>query len=200
MSNKNILFWSNKCQMSSALLSIMERENIMRFFYSYCVEADPTKVPKYVTETPTLVIASMSKCYIGGDAFRWVEWVKIYALSMKMKNMSQQYAQGISNNLSMGDASVLGYSEAEMKGISDMFSYYDSENKVNDPTKDDVCAPREYFGVDQLGKENIFTPPQEEKKLDAISSAKLAKQLAEERAKQDATVKKSIAEYAKNLQ
>ena len=196
---KNVYFWSNQSQQAMILRTMMEREGILKFFHDVCVDVTPN-VPSQVTETPALIVIGSNNFFVGQFAFKWFENIKQWALQQKMQMMSTQYAQSINNNLNVYDK-LLGYSGSEMGGSSDSFSYYqtDKEIKTIDPKKDDVAAPQQFFNYNQIGTENIFTPPQEQDKIKSTSHTKLLRERAKERENTDKFVKESINEFASGL-
>lgn len=42
----NILFFSNNCESSKALISMMQAENLIRFFHMHCTDGNATNPPQ----------------------------------------------------------------------------------------------------------------------------------------------------------
>ena len=195
MSAINILFFSNKCEGSKQLLSMLQSEKLTRFFHLICTDNNP-KIPKQINVTPTIIIRGVSTPYIAGDAFAWLAKVKQWKMNMiiqKMTSSQQQYLQSINNNLVSDDNNILGFSAAEMTGMSDMFSSF--AKQIKDECQDPL--PQSYFTCNKLGTENIFTPPTEgdERKIKATEQLKLQKELEATRQKQDSIFKKNINDF-----
>src|SRR5580704_4177731 len=96
----NILFFSNACQGSQALLSLMQGENLTKFFHLICTDNN-SKIPPQIKVTPTLIIKGIDTPYVAGDAFVWFSKIKQWKIQMmmqKMSNMQKQYLQA-NNNL-----------------------------------------------------------------------------------------------------
>ncbi|MEM0354152.1 MAG: hypothetical protein QXW79_01085 [Thermoplasmata archaeon] len=223
MSSINVLFYSNHCESSKHLISLMQSENLLRFFYLVCIDnQNVTKkncssneqnlnmeecswnkhfFSEQIRVTPTLIIRGVSTPYVGGDAFVWFSKIKQWKINMmmqKMSNAQKQYLQTINNNLEQNER-LLGFSKAEMDGMSDIFAYLSSETPV----------PHTYFAYDQIGRENIFTPPLEDGhykvssiakyKINSSKQKELCSNLEVERKKQDELFKRSIEEFKKQI-
>jgi hypothetical protein len=159
MSLINILFYSNNCEGSKQLLPILQNEKLINFFHLICTDNNP-KIPPQIKVTPTLIISRVPTPYVAGDAFAWVAKVKQWRTNILMQQMNmaqQQYLQSINNNLATNDTNLLGFSEAEMNGMSDIFSFF-SKNMAQECQD---SFPQSFFTCNNLGKENIFTPPLE---------------------------------------
>lgn len=202
MSSVNILFYSNNCPGSQHLISLMQQEKLTRFFYMICTDNNP-KVPLQIKVTPTLIIKGIPTPYVASDAFVWFSKIKQWKMHMLMQRASaaqQQYLQNINNNLVTKDSSVLGFSQAEMEGLSDIFAYLQNDNAM----------PHSYFTCNNLGQENIFTPPLEDGqykvkenakyKISATQQKELHNNLEMERRKQDDAFKKNIDNFVKQYQ
>lgn len=180
MSSINILFYSNRCEGSKQLISMMQDENLLRFFHLICTDNNP-KIPKQITITPTLIIRSIPTPYVAGDAFNWFSKIKQWKINMVLKKAQQNYQEDISDEL-------LGFSNSEMNGISDIFSFFSM-----DVLKEcQESFPQSYVPYDDIGKETIFTPPNEKNKIDKNKQKKLETELLMKRTNQDEAFKKNI--------
>lgn len=199
MSSVNILFYSNNCELSQQLILLLNNEKLNRFFHSVCVDNNP-KIPPQIKFTPTLIIRGVPTPYVAGDAFAWFSKVKQWKINMTMQRMStaqQQYLNNINSNLVANQSNVLGFSQAEMEGMSDIFAYL----------QDDNAMPHSYFTCNNLGKENIMTPPLEDGqykintdgkyKINSTKSKELHNALEMERRKQDEVFKQHIEDFKK---
>lgn len=156
MSSLNILFYSKKCQGSIQLLSLLQIEKLDQYFHLYCI--DDNSAPPQIKVTPTLIIRNIPTPYVAGDAFIWLAKVKQWKtniLMQRMNNEQQKYLQSINNNLVSNESHVLGFSDAEMNGMSDIFSFFSQnmEKECQDPFPQSYCSNE--------SKDNIFTPPLE---------------------------------------
>ena len=206
MSSVNILFFSNHCDGSKHLISLMQSEKLIRFFHTICTDNNP-KVPPQIKVTPTIIIRGIPTPYVAADAFAWFSKVKQWKINMIMKKMTtaqQQYLQSINSNLIANNSNLLGFSAAEMNGMSDIFSFF-SQNMTNECQD---AFPQSFFTCNNLGKENIFTPPLEtgqykindldsKYKLNAEKQKLLHSNLEAERKKQDELCKQSIDNFKK---
>lgn len=207
MSSINILFYSNKCDGSKLLLSMFNSEKLTQFFHLVCTDNNP-KIPPQIKVTPTIIIRGQPTPYVAGDAFVWLAKVKQWKIIMSMKQMNnaqQQYLKNINSNLATDDSSVLGFSPSEMNGMSDIFSFFSRD--ITQESQESF--PQSYFSCNNLGQENIFTPPLEdgtfkinESKKYAVNTNKqkeLYKNLKRERDIQDAAFKKNIDNFMNQI-
>jgi hypothetical protein len=205
MSTINILFYSNRCEGSKQLLSMLQTEKLTRFFHIICTDENP-KIPPQIKVTPTLIIRGVPTPYVAGDAFAWLAKVKQWKMNMTMQKMNaaqQQYLQSINNNLASNDSNLLGFSEAEMSGMSDMFSFFSKNmsQECQDP------FPQSFFMCNNLGKEFIETRPLEDGsykisdngkyKINNAKQTELCNKLDMERRKQDDMFKQNIDNFRK---
>lgn len=144
--NHNIIFYSNLCEPSKHLLSLMDNEDLLKYFYKICTDNN-NKVPKAITMTPTILIKGVTRPYVASDAFIWLEKIKQWKINQLMKRIEENNEKD----------TLLGYSKHEMSDLSDRFSLYASkmENEC------DESLPQSYFNVSNIGNEKIFTPPLE---------------------------------------
>lgn len=154
MADKNWLFYSKNCDDSKHLISIMNSEKLLIYFHQVCVDDNPNLRDK-ISTTPTLMIKNIPYC--GGDSFKWISKIKQWKISVQLKNASQkqqQYMNSVNNNLSTTNThnNILEFSKNEMSDGSDLFAYLHNES----------ATPRSYVNYDNIGNENIFTPPLED--------------------------------------
>lgn len=188
MSNRNVLIFSNACDASKQLIVLLQNENLIKYFYLHCI--DTQGVPQGITVTPTIIIGNIPTPFVANDAFVWFSKIKQWKLNMMMQRVSnaqQQYLQTINKNL-ITDNNLLGFSRAEMEGMSDLFSYI----------KEDSALPQSYFTYGNLGQENIFTPPVEQNKLDSNRQKDLFNKLKSDRKKQDDMFRENINNFVKS--
>jgi hypothetical protein len=190
MSSLNVLFFSNHCPGSQTLIILLKNEGLLRFFHTICTDNNPN-VPPLITVTPTLIIRNIPVPYVAGDAFAWLNKVKQWKISMQMQKMSglqQQYLQRMAGNLGMntdGAGNVLGFSQEEMSGMSDIFAYLQGDNAIQ----------HSYFDCVNLGKESICAPDKKDTKISEKSYHEISSKMEADRKKQDAEFKKNIEAF-----
>ena len=175
--NANIIFYSNACEGSQILLSLLQNENLIKYFYLICTDNN-SKIPSEIKVTPTLFIKGINTPYVAGAAFVWFQQIK----QEKIKRMIQQLeanSNSSKNGTDINDSPWLGYNKNEMGGISDTFALMTDDN-----------IPHSHFEYAKIGSEadKIFyvgTKENTEKKLDETHQIKLAKMLELERSKQN---------------
>lgn len=202
MSSINILFYSNKCERSKLLISMMQSEKLIRFFHLVCTDNNP-KIPTQIYATPTIIIKGCPDIYVAADAFAWLAKIKQWKINMDIQKMNlaqQEYLKNINNNL-VSDNNILGFSKMEMAGMSDIFSFF-SKN-ISQECHD--ALDQSYFTYNNLGHENIFTPPLEDGtyrpnkndkvKINENKQKELFSALKQERNKQDILLKQNIDNF-----
>jgi len=199
MSSINILFFSNNCDGSKLLVSLMQTERLTEFFHMICTDNNP-KIPIQIKITPTIVIRGVPTPYVAAEAFKWLAKIKQWKIHMQMQKMSaeqQQYMQHINNNLVAGDIGYIGFSKAEMEGMSDIFAYLQGNDAMD----------HAQVKCDNLGNDNIFTPPLEDGsykitdnakyRIDAKKQKELQNKIKSERDKQDIFFKQAVENFKK---
>lgn len=202
MSTANVLFFSNNCEASKQLISMMQTENIFQFFFLICTD-DNKKIPEQITTTPTLLIKGIPYYYVAGDAFAWLakakQW-KINRMIMNMNNAQEQYWRSINNNLVKNTPNILGFSKVEMDQMSDMFSFFSSD--INKECQESF--PQSYTNCNNDKTESIFTPPLESgdykasknfNKLNETKQKKLYNNLLTSRLNQETQIRQNIEKF-----
>ncbi len=163
MSLFNIIFYSNSCEPSKLLLSMIQNEKLTSYFYLYCTDTNP--VPPQIKLTPTLIIKGLPTPYVANDAFAWLakikQW-KVKIMMQRMNNAQQNYLESMNNNLKLNDNNLLGFSQSEMNGMSDIFSFFSSEWSRDKNKECQDALPQSYFLCENIGKEFIETKPLED--------------------------------------
>ena len=121
----------------------------------------------------------------------------------KMTDAQQLYLQSINSNLVASNTNLLGFSQAEMNGMSDIFSFF-SQNMAQECQE---AFPQSFFTCNNLGKENIFTPPLEDGqfkinpdgkyKINSNKHKEMHANLKAERDKQDIQIKQHMENFKK---
>ena len=204
MSMVNILYYSNNCDGSKQLISMLNNEKLTNFFLLICTDSNPN-IPKNITLTPTLVLRGMPTPYVASDAFAWLARIKQWKITVTMRKMNtdQQLLNPINNNLSVDkQQNLLGFSNAEMNGMSDIFSFF-SQN-ISQECQD--ALPQTYFQCSNLGQENIFTPPLEDGtfkannnkcKINTTMQKEMQNKLETDRKKQDELFRQNMDNFRK---
>lgn len=189
----NVLFYSNNCDGSKILISMMEKENLIKYFLLICTDNN-NKIPTEIKVTPTLIIKGNSNLYVAGDAFSWFAKVKQWKIQMVIQRMAdgqKQYIQTNSGMNNMSESNVLGFNKTEMEGMSDMFAFILTDENI----------PHSHFDYNNIGKDNIFYVSNESKdtlKISESTQSKLTSNLEAERNKQDKIIKQQIDGFIKN--
>lgn len=192
MSNTNILFYSNKCEGSQTLLSMMKSENLIKYFLQVCTDNNKN-LPALINNTPTLIIKGIPTPYVGGDAFVWLSQVKQWKLKCQVQKIANMQNQTLTTaNLTGGQTTnLLGFSDSEMSGISDLFGYLEDGKEM----------PHSYVNYNQIGQDNILTPSNENPndKITITKHKELNRNLETLRKQQDDIFKKSVSDLKRNL-
>lgn len=206
MSLFNIIFYSNNCEASRLLLSMIQSEKLTPYFYMYCTDTNP--VPTQIKVTPTLIIKGVPTPYVAKDAFAWLakikQW-KIIVMMQRMNNAQQNYFESINNNLKLNDNNLLGFSQSEMNGMSDIFSFFSTEWSRDNNSECQDALPQSYFLCENIGKEFIDTKPLEDGtyRISDNNKIKISKEkqkdmlnkLKSERKQQDEIFKQNIEKF-----
>lgn len=201
----NVLYYSNMCDCSKELIAILQREDIYKYLHTICIDNN-TNIPPNI-KTPTIIIKGSPTPYILGDAFLWVARMKQRKENIIMRRMNNnqlQYIRNINNNLMPAEnEQIKGFSEAEMSGMSDMFSLFslDQKRECHD------AFPQSFVTCQNIGKQFIETLPLEngsykisknnEHKITEKQQEKMVKSLESLRQEQDNTFKSYFDEYKK---
>lgn len=200
MSQYNVLYFSNFCDQSKCLMALMQTEGLLNFFHLVCTDSN-NKIPSLITKTPTIILSTIPTPYVAGDCFAWLAKIKQYKIQVMYQRASQaqmQHMQAMGQNIGMTNDKLLGFSDAEMAGMSDIFAFLQNDNAM----------PKSFITNDMIGKDSIFTPPLEDGSYKASVSGKYKmseseqkikqEKLKADRKKQDDMFKKQTDEFIKN--
>jgi hypothetical protein len=184
----NILFYSNFCDGSKKLISMMNNENLLKYFKQECIDNKKSNI----TKTPTLIIVTPTGPvpYIGMDAFTWLSRVKQWKVNEVMKKTSQeqqQYLSKMSHNLSPNNELLLGFNSAEMTSSSDSFTLVDDTG---------LSIPQSYYQCNM--QDNILFDESSMKKdtpLTDTQTINLRKKIMEDRKQQDKDISANIKSF-----
>ncbi len=120
----NILFYSNKCNYCTSFISLLEKENLMDSFKKVCIDNN-SNIPDYLQKVPTIMIENVTKPLVGKHAFNWVH------MQSNLNNRTNNINNIVSNNFKETQVKGPGgFTEREMTGISDTFSFIKEKNDV----------------------------------------------------------------------
>ncbi len=165
----NTLFYSQRCITCTNLLTVMNNEDLIRYFRLICVDNILDKLPQAITAVPTMIVNGVNKPLVAQEAFQWisqVKFIKQQEQSNKLINPQQNQAQHRGPN---------AYDKEIMGGLSDSFAF----------TKTDEPLPHAYFGINEEKNHAIFTPPSEKNSLSRKDQTNLIKDLESRRSVQD---------------
>lgn len=158
------LFFSNICSECINLWSVIRNENIANIFIPVCVDdfsiKDLSKLE--VSVVPSIVISSdnrPSEIYEGPVACS--RWLTNFTMNRR-KNLAarvdqqRRIIQKAQSEVRKQEDGALDYAEAEMEGVSDMYSY----------TGTDLCQSKNFVMVGDENRYNILTPQIVEGKVD----------------------------------
>lgn len=166
--NQNILFYSNQCATCASLIRILKVENMINYFNCICVDDVRVrqKLPKNITQVPTIILPAMNKILVAGDIFLWLKSVKMAQRgandlqrapleqpSTKQDNRQQNKQQ--TPNQPVNQSNPIGFVSHEMSGVSDNYAYMSS----------DAVPQHTYLSCSELGKNSIFTAPEAVNKI-----------------------------------
>lgn len=190
MSSINVLFYSNNCPGSQTLIALMKDEGLFKYFHIVCTDNNPD-VPKEIKFTPTLIVKNIPTPYVAGDAFVWLNKMKQWKLNEQIKRMNAMQKKHLekTNMVFKDESSVLEFSKEEMGSGSDIYSYLEYDDALQ----------QSYFDFNNIGKEIIYTPSGESEKLSEMEHKKLQNRLTNERTKQDIDFKRSIESFKNEM-
>lgn len=203
MATANVLFYSNRCEGSRVLYTMMQNENLVRFFAM--INTDDGKAPREITVTPTIILKGNPMLYKAGDAFNWLARVKQWKLNEEMNDMDKkqrEYLSQMGHNLTVQKNQYLGFNEAEMSSMSDIFSFFSKsvEDDINE------ALPQSYQQVNTLCKDSIFAPPLENGSYDVGETNKmkeeeqrmLVNKMISERQTYEKQIKQAVKQFRDN--
>jgi len=184
----NIFFYSNKSDSCKAFISLMQGENLLRFFNPICVDGNKD-IPAGI-RVPAIMIKGMPRAFMNEEAFAWFSRIKQWRINTQMQKMTQdqqKYLKNINQNL-VSEDNTLGFCPGEMEGLSDMFSYLQ---------EGDIAVPHTYYNCDQLGQGDICVKRIKDDKMSIDKTSKITKEMESERKKQDELFKVNIENFRK---
>lgn len=79
MSERFLLFYSENCPFCSEILEELKNAKLLKFIRLFSVDENRARVPRCITNVPTLYI-SKDKKYVGGDIYQWMHDINnVYA-------------------------------------------------------------------------------------------------------------------------
>ena len=140
----NILFYSNRCQFCQSFLALIEKENLDNSFKKVCIDNN-LNIPDYLKQVPTILVSNVTKPLVGRHAFNWVN------MQSSLNNSTNNINNIVNNNFKETKTKGPGgFTEREMTGISDSFSFIKE--------KDDVKKDYDFVDNKEETEEEIFNP------------------------------------------
>jgi hypothetical protein len=175
------LFYSRACEESTNLLQVIYNENIINIFILICVEDLSIKDMSNlnIDVVPSIVISAdnvPSEIHQGPVACsRWLTGFTMNRRKNLAARVDQQrrIIQKAQSDARKQEDGALDYSEAEMEGVSDMYSY----------TGTDLCQSKNFVMVGDENKYNILTPQIVEGKVDLNTMKRQMQQIDDMRSK-----------------
>lgn len=172
--NSNIIFYSQQCNTSIALLTLLKNEGLLQYFNLYCVDGRTSTLPKHIQYVPTMIVANINKPLVARDAFEWVSNMKYIRQQNIIEQNKKLIQKNNNNNINTGPR---GFVSIEMNEFSDKFAFAD--NKI------DISLPQSFVDVNDLDKNSIFTVPESKDKISSKELKDNIKKIANSRDKQD---------------
>jgi len=193
--NINVLFFSNHCEGSQILLSLLQGEKLLRFFKQICTDNNPN-VPTEIRVTPTLFIRGIPRPYIAGEAFAWFQKIKQWKNDTLRKRVvnTQRQQMGFDDATDSTDSNqIYGFSKDEMGGMSDMFACIESDTPLSHAHFDCTKMGTEHDRIFYVGAKKDG-----EEKISESEQKGLSAKIILERQQADAMIKKQIDEFQKS--
>jgi hypothetical protein len=149
--SKNVFFYRKNCKSSQLLISLMEKERMIKYFYLYCLD-DHLPNNNTIKKTPTIIVADFETPFVEEEAFAWFERTQLWKHEETIKKINSDRKQFINKNLGITDDDsniIIGFNPAEMSSITDGFSFV--EDKLVDET-----LPQAYYNVTNFSNDEII--------------------------------------------
>lgn len=193
MSGKNILYFSNHCQLSQNLIVSMQRERLLEFFYTICVDNNPNYEGRITT--PTIVMAKYAVPYSGAETFVWLSKIKEWKSQQQIQRMGDNQTVYLGTALAAKKKNILGFNAAEMNSLSDMFAFFATD--INQECH--KALPQSYVDYQEAQNQPIFVAPEmmdeNERKIKPKEQIELVSRLKRERQQQSDIFSKKIEEF-----
>jgi len=120
---KFFVFYSTKCQYCDTLLKTIQNEKLNDQCQLICFESNPTRIPDFITNVPTIIAQNLSKPLVGFEAIHWIE--------------NKKYFNQITNNISTSNVispniksalEEFEFNKSESTSISDQYTTINDSN------------------------------------------------------------------------
>jgi hypothetical protein len=146
-----ILFYSEKCETSQHLITLLYNEGLLGNFRKFSLEKDRQFFPKSIDRVPTLIAPEVPRPLVAQEAFQWLQGIKFMRhQQMIEKNKKIAHMNMLKNMQAQNGPNPLITSE--MAGFSDGYAYY-----TDGPVDIDNPQPKSFFGYKEEEKNAIFT-------------------------------------------
>lgn len=120
-SGKHILFYSNYCQYSKQVLTVIAKKNIRSLFLLVCVDGNKFNIPAFVNRVP-MIFTAQQKLYADDGVMMFLDDLE----NMIARSIGAGGSGGDAYNQKSVQHEVSAYYAPDMDGaISDSFSYID---------------------------------------------------------------------------
>ena len=187
----NILFFSNRCEGSQLLISMMQSEGLLKYFTQVCIDNNPSYQNRIMT--PTLMIKGIPELYVTTNAFAWFSKVKQARIQNQMQYMAEAQRKCMQNNLSANNnvgptanSTLLGFNKTEMEGMSDVFAFL-SDNAS--------AVPHSQMSYNNIGTNDKIIESRygnDEEKITKTEQVKYNQSMMSDRQKQDNMFKQQL--------
>ena len=128
--NKHILFYSEKCNHCSVLLTTITNTSTQDNYKFISVDNSSIKIPEIITKVPTLIVRGMNKPLVGKEVFSWINSQQFMNLSTNNINKNTNNPKFKSDNTL---ANTIDINYVSLNGTDDdMNKKIVKVNKFND--------------------------------------------------------------------
>lgn len=151
----NIFFYSKFSTMCTDLLKMMDSYGVINQFLLKCIDdMDVSHLPPGLERVPTLIVIGIDKPLVAKEAVDWFNGMRPIFMQQKADMQNKKIMFNImKNNVQMANGPK-AFSQSEYSGLSDSFAYTDV----------DLAQPKAFCGYND-DKDVIFTPPDENTKI-----------------------------------
>ncbi len=126
-----VLFYSNNCSHSKAFLAALYKTSFNDAIRKICVDRGDVKIPKIITEVPTLIARGIQRPLVGDQVMSWLENEIKKGTSQNSNADLQCYSFSARDNYS-----VIGEVNDDMS-VCNSFADWDKDYYINAPLESD---------------------------------------------------------------
>lgn len=121
MNKKDLIFYSNYCEYSKEILTILTKRDLRSKFLLICIDNGKYKIPPIITSVPTILTADFSTIYTDINISKYIDSKypqtkheqEIQTFSWEGNNYSESYSlleeDNVTNTLNGGNMSSKGF-------------------------------------------------------------------------------------------